>query len=1500
MKKIVLVTLLLVLMFVTLLLNYNDRFEQIDIKYKARPVGAVNLAKGVNPDDIASVLQVNNYILGKVDIDVVSKFIAEKLEAGAPLPALYNLNKRAWQIPASLIDSIANASELKKNGSKKEESYLVAKWRNSLESLGIDSVFAKVDTAQLKSEVTVHNKEYNGRITVTITKEAESAGLLNKLFGGGGEKCAGVVVRLSEQYLDSLNVSQRETLCFAKTNAKGVAVFEGLDPAHSYSVIPISKGCEYGSSKGTIGGGLSKYENESLECSFVQKEHKIRIFDAITLKRIKEDATMTVRSPEKFKEKLSACVVLFFISWWSLWFFCYLRKKRINSTILSILMALTGLCLLTMFSINDPLTDTLLGIDMAYGIIFGVIFITILQNVNFKELYQNRLGVSFDVPLEILLWVFKPFRRKVSYLTGILSNRSSNSIKKLLALLGVVACLPFLLLDLLKVTNFYDALCRLLNKLPKGCGYLLFAIFLTMLLFTPLGAEVGGMKVNLNVGILFQPSEIAKYLIIFFMAAYFCVNANRIVQYSEEGNAGLFMAKIKMLTFVIMGLGFLMLVYLVLGDMGPALILAFTFIILYSLIKSKINLQGLTLDKQLQKIFTCDFAMLIYGIFSFAIFLYIGNKIGSMGVFCFLWFAVWIVGGIIRKQIFETAIFFNFIVSAFIFGGTILGSISGLDSVAKRLDSRTRMCTNTWGTLPLNGEGADAGENTQVVEGLWALASGGMWGQGLGDGTPHFIPAFHTDMILESIGEQTGFVGIFVVILLLALLLRNTIVLGYRTSHPFVFYLCLGIAIVTAIQFVVISLGSTGIIPLTGVTVPFFSYGKVSMILNLVAFGVVLSISTNNITEAENESAMLTKQNIEKYNYSVSLLSWAYSALALFIAWVFYFYQVIDRDDTLIKPVYLNNTNGIPIVEYNPRIMQLTNKLYAGDIYDRNGLLLATSDKSKFRNSSPTTKVAQELRLKLDTLKLQDRYYPFGEHLYFMLGDYNSKLYSSSDASSQFPRGYMAEFYHITDLRGYDNKMRDKRTGKPVTVDLYSNKYNPDKYHSDKYEISYKDYQIRDYSALVPYLKAGLHSEKVKRLNERKRGDIEPKDIQLTIDAELQAKLQSYINEYVNRKHSHLNKLRVSVVILDGKNGDLLTSAVYPLPNYDILKDNEVSYNDMNRDWSWKAYTDMDLGLTFPTAPGSTAKVVTGLAGYKKEGDKIESAKYYIYPQERIFPGEPVGMVVDMNLAFRKSSNCYFVNLLNDKDLFDDLAITYATLGITIDGVKSYTLNYNEPSLGWLSRVTSARGESMRRYERYKAAGKWDKMSKNKPHAWGWSWGQYGITATPLAMARAASVIVNDGVMPVTRYTLHDEVKNVELLSSTKILKKHLKDTRASHESGRSFSKCEYIGGKTGTPERTSSTKRIRTKRGKYITVEKGRQNDGWYICFIENATIKSTRLNQLPRKQDKDLASTSTTAPLAIAIRMERLGKGEMSGNATRLMDEIVIKALTECGYMK
>lgn len=1438
---------LLLLLFLKLSFHFSDRFAETEQRYASGE--AANLAAGLPEEDLRDVLLAHRYFTREDDAGFAAREIVRRLDAGQRLQSLYDLNKRSWQIPARTVDSLGSPG-------------FRDRLRDSRISLGMDDLFREAARQELPAE-TVLNPQHSSRIRVTV-KDSEAP--------------AGILVRLSEHFLDSLdqNAASRSTLAFLRTDSLGQVTFGGLDPERSYSVLPIREGYEYGTSRGTVGGTLAETAPKGeLRCTFTEQEHRIRLFDLPTLRQIKEDGTLTVRSPEEFRTVSSTWLLLFFAAWWGILLWNNARKRYMDRGIWAILMLMTGLCLLTMYSLNDPLRDKMLGIDMAQGILAGTLLIGLLQHADFVRLYRDRSAVAFDLPVEAAKWFFKPFRRKVSYLTGLLADRRAGFLRKLGALACILLCLPLLLLDALRITRLSDSVSALAERLPKGSGYLLAALLLTALLFTPLGVAVGGMRVNLNVGILFQPSEIAKYLIVLFTAAYFSRNADRIVKYSQAGNNRLFGAKLRMLGSIAAGLGLLLCLYLVLGDMGPALVLTVNFILLYSVIKSKIDLENLDENRRLARILTCDLAMLVYGVLSFLLFLYLGHRTGHLPMFCIAWFAGWIILGVIRKQVFESALFFNLVLSAFIFGSSLLSRIPPLQSVAERLESRNEMCTNTWGTLPLGGSAADPGENTQVVEGLWGLASGGLLGQGLGNGQPHFIPAFHTDMILESIGEQTGFIGILLILILYSLLFRRTVVTGYRTSHPFAFYLCLGIAAITAVQLLVIALGSTGVIPLTGVTVPFFSYGKVSMILNLLAFGLVLSVSSHNIPDGKRErtaAETLQHRNIGKYNYAVSLLSGVYCLLLLLVCGIFLQYQLFRRSETLIRPVYVNNASGIPIVEYNPRIARLVRLMDAGNIYDRNGILLATSDHDRLAPYSP---VYRRLGLTDDALLRQQRFYPFGEHLYFMLGDFNSRLFFSAD--DRWPRGYMAEARHLTELRGYDNVLRDV-SGNPVRINLSSDEFSPGRYHSARYTIRQTGLQLRDYSALLPYLKAG---EVYRRESRRNVGDIEPQDVRLTLDASLQTRLQQELRKYASAPEfsgKAWNRMRISVVVLDARQGDLLASANYPLPDLERLRETPENYTDNGRESTWKAYTERDLGLTRTTPPGSTAKVISSLAGLRKLGIAAADPHdpryaYYVDPAEKVGI-EPTGTVT-MRDAIVQSSNCYYINLVNDCELYPELAYIYRNVGVELQGEMPYCLDYGRAwsDSSWTDRIAEAAPEAVRAYRKYRAGEEKERMYHHP--AWLWTWGQGGLWATPLAIARATAIVANEGRMPVTRYAMNEKSEQIPVVSAAeaRALNRFMKEEAQA----KGFAQT-YIGGKTGTAERP-----LTDSRGKTRTV-----NDGWFVCFIENARIPENTNGSPSYRQ----------APLAVAVRMERLGSG-MSGQAVQLTRKSVLKILRECGYL-
>lgn len=137
------------------------------------------------------------------------------------------------------------------------------------------------------------------------------------------------------------------------------------------------------------------------------------------------------------------------------------------------------------------------------------------------------------------------------------------------------------------------------------------------------------------------------------------------------------------------------------------------------------------------------------------------------------------------------------------------------------------------------------GSGFQLVQSFIALGSGGLTGVGLGEGKQKlsFLPEVHTDFIFALIGEELGFIGtVFVALLFFALFLRG-IALARRMKDPFSYYLAFGVAMMVALQAVINFAVVTGMVPTKGLPLPFISYGGSSLIVNMLAVGVLLNVS---------------------------------------------------------------------------------------------------------------------------------------------------------------------------------------------------------------------------------------------------------------------------------------------------------------------------------------------------------------------------------------------------------------------------------------------------------------------------------------------------------------------------------------------------------------------------------------------------------------------------------------------------------------------------------
>lgn len=138
------------------------------------------------------------------------------------------------------------------------------------------------------------------------------------------------------------------------------------------------------------------------------------------------------------------------------------------------------------------------------------------------------------------------------------------------------------------------------------------------------------------------------------------------------------------------------------------------------------------------------------------------------------------------------------------------------------------------------------GRAFQIVQSLMAFSAGGIIGSGIGQGFPDFIPVVHTDFVFAAIAEEWGLIGVVGISGTVMVIVQR----GFRTSlqnhyRPFTALMAAGLSLLIAIQSLMIMGGTLRLIPLTGVTLPFVSYGGSSLLTNFIIVGLLLILSNH-------------------------------------------------------------------------------------------------------------------------------------------------------------------------------------------------------------------------------------------------------------------------------------------------------------------------------------------------------------------------------------------------------------------------------------------------------------------------------------------------------------------------------------------------------------------------------------------------------------------------------------------------------------------------------
>ncbi len=865
------------------------------------------------------------------------------------------------------------------------------------------------------------------------------------------------------------------------------------------------------------------------------------------------------------------------------------------------------------------------------------------------------------------------------------------------------------------------------------------------------GPEGSGVKVNL---FGFQPSEIVKFVIVIFLAGFFATNEQFISSYNSWTKRSRFFV------FALTAILATIFLFLILGDLGPAMVCCFTFIVLFSFSRG-------------------DFIHMASSVIFYVLAVWLSANVLLATAITAAFFILYTL--IVTKKLSESSVMALVVIAAFLLLDKIPYISQYFPGPMQRLIDRKAIWQDPWNNEVFGGD--------QVANGIWAMASGGITGQGAGEGFAKTIPEAHTDMILPSMGEEFGLAGIISVFIIFLIYLHRSIIIGRQTGRPFLFYICAGIGIATFIQFLLIAGGSVGALPLSGVALPFMSYGGSSLIANMLAAGFLLSVST--VQGSPVQIKYIAKQ--QDKNLIPGLLAACAGIILLGISVSKYLF---DNTKWIVQPALVADKGGSRMFSYNPRINILMSKLQAGNLLDRDGRILATSHQELINTQRDSLLALNIPQQDIDAMfyKRLDRYYPFGEQTFFWTGDENTNVFNGAS------NGYFAEYREAEEMRGF-----------PIPANSFS--VSATRYREQRFlpqtsvEMSVEK---KDYSALAPLLIEGINSKAVDSFKQQNR------DVRLTLDAALQTRIQ----QSLQTDDSLINN-RISVVVMEDKTGDVLASANYPLPqvnDWDMLNLTPAEQNQLT---GW--ITDNDLGFTIATQPGSTAKLITALAAFNKLGIDAAKKVIVVHPQDLIrtkgYEPDEAGNI-NIERAIVRSNNSFFIRLANEDQLQEYMGDLYLKSGMFLHGVGGYYYDYDadnqQQQNAWKDIWRKTEFTSIKHYDPNNI-----RRTRGKGVS-GMAWGQGELIATPAAVARVASGIANNGTMMQSRYVLSVNGTQTHLEKSipfandsayAKLMTKYMIEQSAPKVSKLGIA----VAGKTGTPERILKNERI---------------NDGWYVFF--------------------------------------------------------------------
>lgn len=286
----------------------------------------------------------------------------------------------------------------------------------------------------------------------------------------------------------------------------------------------------------------------------------------------------------------------------------------------------------------------------------------------------------------------------------------------------------------------------------------------------------------------------------------------------------------------------------------------------------------------------------------------------------------------------------------------------------------------------------------QLGQAYWALASGGWEGSGLGLGMPHLIPRGTDDLAFIGWAEEVGLIGAWLTLVLYVALVWRGIRIALRARTDFDRALAFGLTALLGLQTLLILCGVTGLLPLTGIALPFLSYGDSALVAAFVIIGLLRGISASS----KRNEATVVKPEIARAARGF-VIAFVVALLGIVGIYRLGTTQLLFADEIASRAVRTPDADKVVRPHLNPRLLALAEGIERGSIYDRQGRILATSRSAEIRKLEPDPDTAARL------IAAHTRLYPYRDAFAHLVG----YLDPGVGGPSGFERGFNEP------LRGY-------------------------------------------------------------------------------------------------------------------------------------------------------------------------------------------------------------------------------------------------------------------------------------------------------------------------------------------------------------------------------------------------------------------------------------------------------------------------------------------------